>query len=32
MNWWPKDAHISFAYRYNKPFSMLELEEFSKYL
>ena len=29
-SWWPKDAHISFAYRYNKPFSMLELEEFSK--
>jgi len=29
-SWWPEEGHISFAYRYNKPFNMLELEEFSK--
>ena len=25
-SWWPKDAHISFAYRYNKPFTLNEIE------
>ena len=29
-SWWPENAHISFAYRYNIPFSMIELKEFSK--
>jgi len=29
-DWWPVDAHISFDYRYNKLYTISELELFSK--
>lgn len=28
--WWPKDAHISFAYRYDRKFNKSEIDEIKK--
>ena len=29
-SWWPKNAHISFAYRYDVPFSKIEMETIAR--
>ena len=29
-SWWPKDAHVSFRYRYNEEFSKFDIKEFKK--
>ena len=31
-NWWPDDAHVSFCYKYNEPFTRGQLEYYSTHM